>query len=205
MGETTAIHIYNTIREEIVHGRLKANEMLNEREMADRFHVSRVPVREAFQQLCQEDYLIRYPNRGYIVHGITEEYILEMQQVRFQLESLAVVKVIEACSDEEIRELLQVPENAGRTNPYHTANTYFHTTLARLAKNQVLYDSVYKYVGEASMAVFQHPMRFSDTHNCHKEIVDALLERDVTKALKALARDMTFNEIKEYTGILPSF
>ena len=56
--------IYNELREKIINGELRANEMINERELADKFGVSRVPVREAFNRLCNEGYLIKYPQRA---------------------------------------------------------------------------------------------------------------------------------------------
>ena len=47
--------IYNELREKIINGELRANEMINERELADKFGVSRVPVREAFTGCATRD------------------------------------------------------------------------------------------------------------------------------------------------------
>lgn len=197
--------IYNELREKIINGELRANEMINERELADKFGVSRVPVREAFNRLCNEGYLIKYPQRGYLVNLITDERIKEIQAVRYQLESLAVVYAVKNCTDGEIGRLLELPNSTNQTNPYGTANTQFHKSLVELTGNRLLAESIYKLLGDASMAVFQRPQSSWKTYNCHKEIVEAMLERDLNKALKALARDMTFKEFLEYEAILPVF
>ena len=56
MSGSMAEKIYNALREDIINGVIKANEMINERDAAERFGVSRVPVREAFNSLCSGGY-----------------------------------------------------------------------------------------------------------------------------------------------------
>ncbi len=205
MAASMSSYIYDTLREDIINGRLRGNEMLNERELAEKFGVSRVPVREAFNRLCSEGYLIKYPNRGYLVHLITDERLREIQEVRFQLESLAVVRAIKECTDEEIKKLLELPDIREEKNPYSTANTMFHKTMVSLAGNSLLAETVYKLLGDASMAIFQRPKSPWKSYNCHDEIIKAMLERDTEKALRALAKDMTFNGVEEYRAMLPKF
>lgn len=198
-------NIYNSLRENIVNGMIQGNEMLNERELAEKFGVSRVPVREALNRLSSEGYLIKYPNRGYIVHLITDERMKEIQEVRYQLESLAIVHAIKESPDEDIKKLLHLPVESNQTNPYSTANTMFHKSLVELAGNDLLTETVYKLLGDASMAIFQRPRSTWKEYTCHDKIIEAMLERDTQKALKALARDMTFNGTQEYRAILPLF
>lgn len=205
MSGSMAEKIYNALREDIINGVIKANEMINERDAAERFGVSRVPVREAFNRLCSEGYLIKYPKRGYLVHLITDERLAEIQEVRYQLESLAVVLAIKNCDDSDIRKLMDIPDASEQTNPYGTANTQFHKTLVHLTGNRLLEESVYKLLGDASMAVFQRPSSPWKTYNCHKEIVEAMLKRDTKAALRALAKDMVIKEIIEYEAMLPVF
>lgn len=198
-------NIYNILRENIINGAVKANEMITEREIAEKFGVSRVPVREAFNRLCNEGYMLKYPKRGYLVHLITDERLAEIQEVRYQLESLAVVFAIKNCTDDEIIKLKELPDVSDQTNPYGTANTQFHRTLVRLTGNRLLEECVYKLLGDASMAVFQRPASKWMTYNCHNEITDAMLGRDTKEALKALAKDMAIKNLTEYKAMLPRF
>ncbi len=61
--------ITNQIRDELVAGNLPAGRPLREGELAERFGVSRGPIRDAFLQLSQEGFLAYQANRGVTVRN----------------------------------------------------------------------------------------------------------------------------------------
>ncbi|SMC46153.1 GntR family transcriptional regulator [Papillibacter cinnamivorans] len=200
MSQYNAESISRKLREELLSGVYMPNQMLAEREIAEKFQVSRVPVREALQRLCQEGYLIRFPRKGYLVNRLTEEYIRQFQQVRYHVESMALMIAIQKAGDAEIAALLQTPPGTeGIMDPYNTSNTYFHSSLGKLSGNQVLADTIYKNLRDTSLAVFQYPSLIEKQVNCHAEIVGAMLERDAEKALAALAKDMQMKPVLRYS------
>lgn len=190
MGELSSSLIYQNLRAAILNGMYGQNHFLVEREIADAFGVSRAPVRDALRQLCQEGYLISYPRKGYLVNCVSGDYLLHTQQVRFQLESLALALVIQNASDEEILQLPLAAPHTSRTNPYHTENTQFHMAVARLAGNEILVESIYHHLGNCSLAVFQHPELVHDYSNFHPQILDAVKKRDLMLAQDFLGQDL---------------
>lgn len=78
------------VREAIMAGEYPPGSPLGEIELAERFGVSRGPVREALIQL-EHEYLVRsYPNRGFFVTTLTEQEFDERIQLRTVLEPIAL-------------------------------------------------------------------------------------------------------------------
>lgn len=77
-NKTTVHKIAQFLRHEITYSNLKSGKHLKESEIAKKFNVSRVPVREAFRMLETEGYLEVIPNKGCFVKGISPENIHEI-------------------------------------------------------------------------------------------------------------------------------
>ena len=93
------------LRAEIVSGRLADGEELRQEEIAARLGVSRIPVREALQQLQAEGLVLRLPNRHIRVVG------LDTRRLRLHCSALAALEgelVVQA-----LRSGLELPADAG--------------------------------------------------------------------------------------------
>jgi DNA-binding transcriptional regulator YhcF (GntR family) len=69
--ESLAHQIYRGIRGKIISGALPQGSRLRERELAEEFRVSRVPLREAFPQLEADGFIQSSPRRGVRVTSLT--------------------------------------------------------------------------------------------------------------------------------------
>ncbi|MCX7026397.1 MAG: GntR family transcriptional regulator [Spirochaetes bacterium] len=198
MKVTIARQIYADLREDITAGKLQPGHMLGEGTLADRYGSSKMPVREALHQLCQEGYLVSYPRRGYVVSNITEEDFFEIQQLRLALEMLSLELIVNNSTDEEIlalRNILAQYKESGDAKTQvallHSINTSFHLGLARLSKNKRLYETLSHLVGEASRAGYRfYSLAKLKERHFHERILDALLERDAEKAKEILREDL---------------
>lgn len=195
MAQTMARTIYEDYREAVISGALQPGDMLGEQQVADRYGASKMPVREALHQLCQEGYLVSYPRRGYVVSNITEEDFREIQQVRLPLELLAAELAICQASEEELRGLYAIISQG--TGPEHTlgqvhaSNSNFHLELARLSGNKRLYASLEHLIGQVRRAGYRFYSRAAlEERHYHRDIADALLARDVERAKALLRRDL---------------
>ena len=96
--------VYRTIREQIVEqirndvlsGEIAAGESLREQKLAERFGVSRGPIRDALLQLTQEGLLVAQPNRGVRVGQGPSELIQPLVvALRRRIEAFALETVLD--------------------------------------------------------------------------------------------------------------
>jgi DNA-binding GntR family transcriptional regulator len=78
-----------TLRQEIIAGGLRPGDRLVERELADRFGVSRVPVREAIRALVAEGFVHFETPRRTVVRRLTPNDVKELFELREALEVYA--------------------------------------------------------------------------------------------------------------------
>ena len=81
--------LYEQLRGHILVGTLKAGQVLRQEELARRFNVSRVPVREALSQLEADGLIESRPRRGYAVTSLDTDEIVEVFDLRMLVEEHA--------------------------------------------------------------------------------------------------------------------
>lgn len=94
--QTLTDNVYEKIRQAIVNGELEPGSELSQVDFAQRFGVSRVPVREALRQLQAEHLLTASAFKRYVVTGLTPDEIIELTEVRECLEVFALGRTMAA-------------------------------------------------------------------------------------------------------------
>src|SRR3954447_22937229 len=94
--------ILETIRDAILTGTLRPGEKVAEPELAERFGISRTPIREAFRQLESEGYLTVIPRKGAVVVSFSEKDIEEFYAIKSILEGYAAKRACDKMTDREI-------------------------------------------------------------------------------------------------------
>jgi DNA-binding GntR family transcriptional regulator len=196
LSKRTSADVYSTIRYEIITGVISSNELILEQAIAQRFEVNRLTAREALQRLCTEKYLRSFPRKGYLVTDISADQLRKIQQVRFQIESLAIRLVIENCTDAEIAQLQDILKEQGASgDPDQSTTNRFHLRIASLSQNEFIYDALYTYLGYttryAMTAIFTN--RFGGYVSYHEQIADAMLRRSTEEAIEWLRKDLLEN------------
>ena len=69
--KTTPTLVAEALRKGILKGMIKAGQVLRQEDLAERFGVSRIPIREAFRQLEAEGLIKIYPHRGAVVSSLS--------------------------------------------------------------------------------------------------------------------------------------
>lgn len=72
---TNRQRVYVSLKQDIMNGTLRSGEMIADRPLAEKYQVSRTPVREAIQQLKAEGFLEVEPNIGTRVAMVQEDRI----------------------------------------------------------------------------------------------------------------------------------
>lgn len=85
-NKSASIETYNAIKEDIIYQRIRGGESLIEDELAEKYNVSRTPIREALKWLESDGLVVYYPYRGCFVKEFSEKDIVEIYTVRKALE-----------------------------------------------------------------------------------------------------------------------
>jgi DNA-binding GntR family transcriptional regulator len=183
---------YQLILKAIDTGVYRPGDRLVESELADRFGVSRTPIREALQRLETQSLLTR-DGRSLIVSSLDHNQMAELYVVRCELEGLAARLAARHATEEEIRVLRgMVEEDRKLVNDpaaLARANRRFHKQVHLASHNRYLVqqlDLVYRsmaLMATTSLAVEgRGPVALTE----HQNIVDAIAAGDGDAAYRAL-------------------
>ncbi|AIO39272.1 bacterial regulatory s, gntR family protein [Burkholderia cenocepacia] len=100
--DSTADAVAASLREMIINGELQAGERLVERDLAERFGISRIPMREAIQRLEREGLLDIFRNRGAVVRMLSASDVQEIYDMRTLLEGDAIYRSVKRLDDETL-------------------------------------------------------------------------------------------------------
>lgn len=184
---------YTLILEAIEGGVYKPGDRLVESELADRFGVSRTPVREALQRLETQAMLTR-DGRSLIVASLDHNQLAELYVVRTELEGLAARLAARHATDEEVRVLrLMVAEDrallGGDPRALSRANKRFHKQIHLASHNRFLVqqlDLVHRSMALMTNTSFAAEGRDGPALTEHDRIVAAIEARDGEAAHAAL-------------------
>ena len=99
---STSKTIYYKLREEIINLQLVPGVNISEKELSEKYNVSRTPVREAFVRLSQEGLLSIYPQKGTVVSLIDLSAVEEGRFLREHLERAVIKQACEEFPQEKI-------------------------------------------------------------------------------------------------------
>lgn len=183
---------YGLILHAIDIGTYKPGNRLVESELADRFGVSRTPIREALQRLETQSMLTR-DGRSLIVASLDHNQMAELYTVRTALEGLAAELAAQHAATEEVRVLYAMVEEDHEflSNPSRLsqANRRFHRQIHLASHNQFLVrqlDLVYRSMALLATTSLAAEGRGEVALAEHLAIVQAIEARDGAAASQAL-------------------
>ncbi|KQT53147.1 hypothetical protein ASG43_19415 [Aureimonas sp. Leaf454] len=178
----------------ILGGVLRVGDRVNEVQLAERFGVSRSPVREALRTLEASGLIEAVPNRGIFVRRVDTATALKVYGVRAALFGYAAQLLAEAGSDGDLGRLAELHATMGsaaeahRFADYFPLNFAFHEFIVEAGGNDVLAAQYRGLVKQLRLFRGQNLMT-GDTmevsHREHQAIVDAVLARDPVRAYRA--------------------
>src|SRR5262245_5084860 len=134
----TAEQIADRVRMEIEEGRLAPGASLNQAELAARFGLSRIPVREALRQLAAEGYITYRANKGAnVVSALAPQEVEEIIEIRECLEARLMDRAtlrLTAEALDEAEEALDALNHATTAQQVQGAHQRFHTLLFQAAE-----------------------------------------------------------------------
>lgn len=200
------------LRALIVEGEIAPGERINERELCERFDVSRTPLREALKVLAMEGYVQLTPNRGATAVELTIEDLEEAFTVMGALEALAGELAAANASDAQIRRMLgdharmrQAFERGDRS-AYFALNEKIHLAIAETSGNRTLSRMQRSLDGRVRRGRYQANIgreRWSEAMAEHERIAEALAQRDGPR-LGRLLREHLANKLRALRSQIPA-
>ncbi|MBX9393327.1 GntR family transcriptional regulator [Streptomyces sp. TRM72054] len=175
------------LRQDIIAGRLRPGDRLVERELADRFQVSRVPVREAIRALVAEGFVLFETPRRAVVRRLTPADVRELFELREALEVYAAGLAASRATPEALTELRELLRNAadateaGDAETITDINTRFHDRILAMAGNSLLISVMEPVDGRLRWLTRQNeewPQLLTE----HRELYEAIASGDPDRA-----------------------
>ena len=197
-GATSDV-VYRALHEAIVMSILPAGQWLGEVQLARLFEVSRTPVREAILRLEADHLAVRIPRRGLVVSKITPQETIDVYVVREAIDGLAAALAAEMATPAEISNLEWINEQFARAaeegdfDALAEINLRFHETLAAASRNALLISFVkhiHRLVRRFHSTTFSHPGRAAEAVAAHRDLVQAIADRDAERARAIAMQDM---------------
>ncbi len=203
--------ICDSVRSDIIREALVPGTRLVISEVAKQYHVSEIPVREAFQILVQTGFITAEPNSGFIVSLLSKKDIREIFELRIVLEELGAALAAERMTDGDLKRLqamLDGTEPFVKSDDFHgywNANRAWHLELYRLADNKRLVDMIemlYQY-SDRYPAYFTDHERLAKSLGEHQLILNAYRAKNTELArvlMKSHTKDSYLHVLEQFNA-----
>ena len=192
--------VYDHVYASIINGEITCNDTLTESHLASRLEVSKAPVREALLMLCQKNLLRAIPRIGYRVVQISPAQLSKLMESRMVLEMAMLEKSWDSIGDAQIAQLTDIyhrqQEVEARSREVLNrwlCNIEFHLTLAGFSGNEYLQYALKNVLHTSAQAATQCFLGYrneDENAEYHKQILQALTDRDLEAAKAALTGDI---------------
>lgn len=193
-NEKLPIQVYKKIKDKLLYLKILPGTILQERDVANMFSVSRTPIREAVQKLAIEGWVEINSRKSIVVKPIREQDVKEIFQFRRIIEPMVLNIILDKrLADLTLVNNIQNILNAMKSTKDNTAefidlDQKFHALIIYKINNGRLNQTWEQLKGEIirlGMIAMQKPGRFANVVQEHQRIVDALVDMKKLKARKS--------------------
>lgn len=190
---------YEFMKEQIQEDALKAGVIYSETKMAAQIGISRTPFRDAIHRLMQEGYIDILPSKGFMLHELNEEDVIETYQIRTAIEGYCAREAARTCDSakagalfERLEELIGKQEacaKAGDIKQFVIHDHEFHRELVAYINNPTFNEifgmHIYR-IKRLAAKTLAYEGRVEETLREHKNIVAAMRNGDCQKVDQVL-------------------
>ncbi|MCV0427461.1 MAG: GntR family transcriptional regulator [Roseibium sp.] len=191
-AKSTAIPIYETLKDEIVTSVLLPGEALRQDEIARRFGVSKIPVREALLKLEIDGFVLFRKNKGATVREMSSNEVLNLMDIRIALECKAIELSVPNMIPSDFaraEEILNDYSAQSDSQSWSEHNIAFHQTLYEPCDNPALLQmiaDVRARLGPFTNMMVSEASGLERPHKEHQDILAACVTGNASKAVELL-------------------
>ncbi|MCL4561968.1 MAG: GntR family transcriptional regulator [Chloroflexi bacterium] len=199
--------LQEAIKHAIITCELAPGAPIREGDLAERYGVSKTPVREALTSLLQNKFVDYTPNRGFTVSSISISDVQEIYEARTFYETGLFRLALRCLSDADIRQLMELNEvSFNQEDPesiavYLQANTDFHMCIAKASRNSRLVHHYQAILDEAQRLMYMdliHNNVLLTWHGNHERIINAIRNQDEVAGVNAIREIITNQKLRNF-------
>ena len=211
-GKKISDWLRETIEEQIATGVLPPGSKFDEVSLAEKYEVSRTPVREALIQLAAEGLIELRPRRGALVSTIGPTRLIEMFEVMGELEAMCARLAVRRMTAEELDSLkaahLACEKAVDSLDPdeYFYCNEKFHHEIYRGSHNEYLIEqamSLHRRLRPYRRLQLRVRNRIRNSFSEHVAILEAILQGDDQNAEQSIRKHVLVQG-ERFTDLLAS-
>jgi len=184
--------IYKKLLDDILKGGFYQGQRLIEKELIDRYKISKTPLREALIKLERIGLVQKNINRGFLIKRILRKDAEEIYELREIIDGFSVRKITENITEEKMQKIekiiydMELCIRDKKTDKYIELDKYFHTVLNKLSGNKRLIEIMQNLNYQISILLktsIKLPERgINVSFSEHKMIFKAILNKNSIKA-----------------------
>lgn len=184
--------VYKNIKKKIITGEFAQGNGINEKELTEIYNISRTPIREALNILELEGWIKSVPRKGYVVSSITFADIKDLFQIRYELEPVFLAMAFNFFENELLQSLKERILNLIEKEDHDALRLLddeFHNYLIESTYNSFAIktmESINEHISRTRYLTFRDKKETIESAHEHIQIIDALIEKDLDKAVKIL-------------------
>ncbi len=197
MRKTLADEIYEVVKQDIIELRIKPGEKISEAKLAQRYNVSRAPIRNVIQKLQQEEFVLVKPQVGTIIMPISLKKAQDILQIRLLLETHAAEKAAERVTDRELEQLeasfqrlkRRQKDSEEKRKELFATDSLLHQIIWMLSGNREIFTIINNYRDETNrirLSTLELANRLVPSEEEMRAIYQALKNRNPQKAREAM-------------------
>lgn len=199
--QTLREKILENIRDAILNGTLKAGERVSEPDLAERYGISRTPIREAFRQLESEGYLTVVPRKGAVVTSLSERDVEEFYSIKSILEGYAARLAADKLTEKEVDRLIAINDRLAKlaavsdVKSFFRIHSEFHELFIKASGNQKLFELIQqllKKFNRLRIASLSLPGRMEISVKEHEKIIEAFKNHDGDTADRLVQKNAAY-------------
>ncbi|MFC2009110.1 GntR family transcriptional regulator [Chloroflexota bacterium] len=203
-----ARRVFESLKQDILEGKIGPNERLVERDLVQRFGVSKTPVKEALNRLKYEGLVRGRYYRGMAVIPVSLTVLRDLYELREALEGIAARSAAVHCDAafvEALEENIKAQEAAMDNRDFYRLNGDFHSLIASRCNNVELRSILSALYSRHRLLTAASPLlnsvRSQDAWvlNEHRAIVRAISTGDSAEA-ERVAREHARNSFARIIG-----
>jgi DNA-binding GntR family transcriptional regulator len=195
--KTLRQEVYDQLRDKIISADILPGETISLRELAQKFGVSLMPVREALWQLESERIIVIESNKSIRVNTLTAKEMEEALRLRLMLESTAAERACDLRPESALpklgKQLEAMQGAADRPKIFMRKNSLFHLSIYSFADSPLLLEMIERLMARVGPYVYTYAIAAQNNTRVqghHEKMYQGMAERNKKIITEALREDL---------------